>query len=405
MSEELSQSGAGLQSQRHDAAEQLVARAENLLWRHTRPADAAGTYAQALQLEPDLVSAHLGMAEANLALGGFTIARNAATYVMQLVPGSSDAQIAQAIILVIDHNYQGALDQLETVIHANPGRPYPHALRGYCLRSLRRDYDGALADAKAARLASAPDVRSLFPRVDPQPARPAVVAGSDLATPTPRYAPSAQPSAPYRQRTPVQNQMTRMIFYSRQYPIGTYSIIAICVVVFLAQLGTNVDSGVVTSGGILDTSAVLQQGQWYRLLTAMFLHANLLHIAGNMLSLYFIGPYVERIFGLAKFLLIYFVSGVIGNVVFLYAVGPGNGALGASGAIAGIFGALLIFFIINRQRMGPVGNSILGQLLFWLMINVGLNVYAASGLAWQAHLGGILAGALLGAILPSAIRN
>ena len=394
-------------------AAQLVTKGDNLLWRQNRPAEAAGTYAQALQLEPDLVGAHLGMAEANIALGHLAIARDAAAYVQRLTPGTVDGELAQAINLVLDRQYTPALDLLDQITRSDPGRAYAHALKGYVNRALGRDYDGVLAEAKAARLASASDVRALFPRVDPAPAA--------TFAPTPVNEPKrtavAAGTTSWQPPSPVRRATVRVGFVASQYPVATFTMIGLCMAVYLAQVLTssnpsdalfNSTSGPLTVNGWL-SNPLVAEGQWWRLITPMFLHANILHIATNMLSLFFIGPLVERLYGPWRFLAMYFVTGIIGNLTYYFLLGPNflEPAVGASGAIAGIFGALLIFVTINRSRMGPAGASIFNQLIFLLFINVAFNIYGASALsiAWQAHLGGLISGVVLGIVLLPSRRR
>ena len=164
MSDSIETAG-GVPATNADEAAKLVAHGNQLLLRNAKPADAAGNFSQALQLAPELVSAHLGMAEANLALGVEPIARNAAHYVQQIAPGSLDADLAEALLLTMDRKFPEALEQVEKVTRAEPGYAYAHALRGYILRNMGNDYDGHLAEAKASRLASSTDIRTLFPPI------------------------------------------------------------------------------------------------------------------------------------------------------------------------------------------------------------------------------------------------
>ncbi|MBA3826682.1 MAG: hypothetical protein H0X24_22635, partial [Ktedonobacterales bacterium] len=158
------ETGAAPADRQHQA-EALAAKGNDLLLHGRRAAEAAGTFSQALQLAPDLLDAHLGMAEANFALGQFEVTRAAAAYVQRLAPGTTDAAIAETLALCLDGNYPQAQIVLEDVARRDPGRAYLHALRGYVLRCLGNDYDASLAEAKAARLASSADLRSLFPAV------------------------------------------------------------------------------------------------------------------------------------------------------------------------------------------------------------------------------------------------
>jgi membrane associated rhomboid family serine protease len=396
-----------------EQAERLTEQGFNLLMRQGLAAEAAGTFSQALQLAPDLVRAHLGMAEANLALGVYGVARTAANYVMRLSPGTVPAEIAQAISLIIDQKFQPALDLLEQVVRTDPGNAYAHALRGYVLRALHQDYDASLAEAKATRLASSRDIRTIFPPL---------VAQATPVAPTMSGMPSApQPDGTINQgyqtasspadevRAQMRRNAVRIRYLTRGVPVMTYTIIGVCAIVFLIQLytaGGNLNDVVDSSSFSLNGAQInylVQQGQVWRLFTAMFLHVSIWHIFINMLSLYFIGPLIERTYGSVRYLIIYLISGLAGGATLLF-LGPSNAAaVGASGAIAGIFGAIGAFFFINRSRFGPIATSILQQWFFWLALNVVLNL-ADSTLAWQDHLGGFVAGIILGIVLAPSLN-
>lgn len=133
------------------------------------------------------------------------------------------------------------------------------------------------------------------------------------------------------------------------------------------------------------------QGQWYRLITAAFLPppglgAGLLDIAFNMWALTLIGPALERLLGPARYLAVYLVSALGGSVLF-YWIGPENTlALGASGAIFGLFGA---WFVVARRLRADTR-----QIVFLIVLNLVFG-FVVPNIAWQAHLGGIIAGGLL----------
>jgi len=371
-------------------AKALTAKGNDLLLHGRHAAEAAGTFSQALQLAPDLLDAHLGMAEANFALGQFEVTREAAAYVRRLAPGTTDAAIAEALALCLDGNYPQAQIVLEDAARRDPGRAYLHALRGYVLRCLGNDYDASLAEAKASRLASSADLRSLFPQVQ-RYAAPATMAADGAA---PRMEPVRPAAPPMTPGNYVRRRTLQVSFATRGQPIVTYSIMAVCAAVFLLQIG---------NGGVTDalqqTNVDVANGQWWRLFTSMFVHYGYLHIFSNMLSLYFIGPFVERIYGTGRYLLLYFGTGLIASLTF-YAIGPTfNPAGGASGAIAGIFGVLGAFFFANRNQMGPAGSAMIRQWVVLLAINVAINVAYSSSLGWQAHLGGLVSGLILGFLL------
>jgi rhomboid protease GluP len=148
----------------------------------------------------------------------------------------------------------------------------------------------------------------------------------------------------------------------------------------------------------------------YLFLSSMFLHANIIHIGLNMLSLYFVGVISERLFGAGRFTLIYFASGILASIAQFGAdilSGSPDVGLGASGAIFGIFGAFGAFILLRRRALGPAANGIIGQWFFFLILNLvfsfgGFSILG-SGIAGFAHLGGLVAGLILGAVLAPQI--
>ena len=138
-------------------------------------------------------------------------------------------------------------------------------------------------------------------------------------------------------------------------------------------------------------------GQYWRFFTAMFLHAGLLHIAMNSYALYILGPPVEETLGKIKFLVLYFVTGFAGGAVsysFLpvMAVG-GTVAVGASGAIVGVFGAFIAF--AWRRRGSPIARAMLRNAALIILINALLSI-GWSTVDWRAHVGGLLSGFVAG---------
>ena len=137
----------------------------------------------------------------------------------------------------------------------------------------------------------------------------------------------------------------------------------------------------------------------WRMLTALFLHANVLHILFNMYALFIFGPILEHGLGRWRFLALYLLSGLAGSVAVLF-LAPGIAVLGASGAIFGLFSA---FFVIQRH-MG--GNSL--QMLIVIGLNLAIG-FIVPQVAWQAHVGGLVVGALVALVFlrtrPLAKRN
>jgi rhomboid protease GluP len=142
-----------------------------------------------------------------------------------------------------------------------------------------------------------------------------------------------------------------------------------------------------------------QDGQWWRLASALFLHFGAVHLTLNMWALWDSGQLVERMFGPLRFALIYFVSGLAGNLLSLVAHGGQAVSGGASGAIFGVYGALLTFLWHERRTLHPHEF----RWLFWAALGfsaatIGFGLMI-TGIDNAAHIGGLLSGLLGGLIL------
>jgi membrane associated rhomboid family serine protease len=143
----------------------------------------------------------------------------------------------------------------------------------------------------------------------------------------------------------------------------------------------------------------ISDGAYWQLVTSMFAHVEIWHIGFNMLVLYFLGPQLEAVLGRARFLALYLASGLAGSVCVYWFSGQDTSTLGASGAIFGLMGALLVVAV----KVGGNVQSILG----WLAINAVFTI-AVPGVSWQGHLGGFLGGVLITGMLvyaPKARRS
>ncbi|GCE05529.1 rhomboid family intramembrane serine protease [Dictyobacter aurantiacus] len=139
---------------------------------------------------------------------------------------------------------------------------------------------------------------------------------------------------------------------------------------------------------------LILQGQYWRFLTPIFLHANLLHIGLNMLNLVVLGTFLERLVGHLRFLLIYVITGII-SIIASFVFAPDVISVGASGAIFGLVGAYSIFVLIHRRAF-PRGGL---MALLWLVIIIGINLgfgFMMANVDNNAHLGGFISGCLLG---------
>jgi len=190
---------------------------------------------------------------------------------------------------------------------------------------------------------------------------------------------------------PVVQAQRRM---SAAYAPVTKALIAINVVIYLigaVQGGGISDPGssIYRNGSLYERSVLygpfVAHGDWWRLITSAFLHENLLHIAFNMLALWWIGGPVEQYLGRTRYLGLYFVSGLAGSAGALLQA-PLTPTLGASGAIFGILGAMLI---LEWQATGRFG----GQALTLILINLLLS-FTISNISWGGHVGGLVGGIL-----------
>ena len=134
-------------------------------------------------------------------------------------------------------------------------------------------------------------------------------------------------------------------------------------------------------------------GQWWLLITAGFLHGSIIHLLFNVYILWVLGSQLENIVGKAKFMIIYFGS-LLGGSLASYLFSPfGSYSIGASGAIFGLMGAMLV---VGRKR-----NLDISQITTLVVINVVIG-FVLSGIDWRAHLGGLAAGALITWVLINA---
>jgi len=171
----------------------------------------------------------------------------------------------------------------------------------------------------------------------------------------------------------------------------TKTLIGINVLVYLAEIGSG--SGATGAGGgssVVDRFALdgpdVANGGWWRLITAGFLHANLLHIGLNMLILWLVGSPLEEMLGRGRYVLLYFVSLLAGSAGALLQA-PLVTTVGASGAIFGLFGALLVLeYFATGQIVG-------GQAFGLIVINL-IFSFAFSNISWGGHIGGLVGGIL-----------
>jgi len=182
----------------------------------------------------------------------------------------------------------------------------------------------------------------------------------------------------------------------------TKILIGLCVAAYLVQMsvGNSFTNhfellGKASTTGLPPYDGVAE-GQWYRLVTAMFLHAGPVHILFNMVSLWWIGGPLEAALGRARYTALYFVSGLAGSALTYLLAAPNQPSLGASGAIFGLFGATAVLLRRLNYDMRPVIALLVINLIF---------TFGWSNIAWQAHIGGLVAGVITGYAMVHAPRE
>ena len=169
-------------------------------------------------------------------------------------------------------------------------------------------------------------------------------------------------------------------------PIMTYILIAINIFIFLIGILFNLQDHLINLFANYGP-AVTEGKQYYRLLTSMFLHANIFHIGFNMYALYLLGSQAEGFFGKTKFLIIYLLSGLTGSMLSIL-LNQEAVSVGASGAIFGILGALLYFGFSYRVYLG---NTLIKEIVPVILINLAFG-FTMTGVDNYAHIGGLIGG-------------
>ncbi|MFP7171031.1 rhomboid family intramembrane serine protease [Terribacillus sp. 7520-G] len=187
----------------------------------------------------------------------------------------------------------------------------------------------------------------------------------------------------------IQQQQAEQAVFHRKKPLLVYAFIGICLLMFLMEtlLGGSTNSAVLIELGAKYNPLILSENEWWRIASSMFLHIGALHLLTNMLSLYYLGTLTEQVFGHRRFFLIYLLGGVIGGLAsFAFS---DNLSAGASGAIFGLFGALLYFGVVYPKLFWrTIGNG----LIVILLINLVISFSASHVIDVFAHLGGLVGG-------------
>jgi len=170
-------------------------------------------------------------------------------------------------------------------------------------------------------------------------------------------------------------------------PIAAWLLIVANLVLFVVRV---INPDIIFNLGLLP--AIFWDRPW-TLLTSIFIHANIWHIFANMITLYFLGSYLNRLLGTTKFLIVYFAGGILGGIVYLLLGESLSIAIGASGAIFALGGALAVM----RPKLRVIVFPIPAPLPLWIAI-IGIFVVFSflPNVAWQAHAGGMVLGLVAG---------
>jgi rhomboid protease GluP len=191
-----------------------------------------------------------------------------------------------------------------------------------------------------------------------------------------------QPTPPTRPQVTVRLPVSR--------PVVTYSLLIFTIIVYILQEA----SGFITGQdlpALLGTKVNqwIIEGEYWRLITPMFLHGSLMHIAFNMYALYIFGPGLERHFGRVRFIVLYFLAGFTGNIFsFIFSDYP---SLGSSTAIFGLIGAQAVFLYRNKELFAGRGQRALSQIVMIAVINLFIGL--SPGIDNWGHIGGLIGGA------------
>lgn len=186
--------------------------------------------------------------------------------------------------------------------------------------------------------------------------------------------------------TEKKNKLYEKTFKKKRIVV-TYALIIINIIIYFLQM-----SGIINSDMFAMNSDTFTSGNWWVIITSAFLHANILHLACNMYSLYIIGTQLETVMGKIKFLVVYFSSAIIGALLSGVVNGSSVTSVGASGAIFGLMGALLYFGYHYRLYLG---NVIISQLVPVILLNLFIGFTNPLIDNW-AHIGGLVGGLFAG---------
>jgi membrane associated rhomboid family serine protease len=188
-------------------------------------------------------------------------------------------------------------------------------------------------------------------------------------------------------------------FWARRAVIA-YSLFALNIIIFILMelAGGSTNEATMLAFGV-KSNFEIDRGEIWRFVTPVFLHIGLLHLAFNSYAIWIVGPQVEKLYGASRFLFLYVLTGIAG-VAASYWYHPFDASAGASGAVFGLFGVLLVFSFKYRKSIPTFFSQALGK---GILLTIGINLvigYMIPQVDNSAHLGGLIAGGVLAAIIP-----
>lgn len=199
----------------------------------------------------------------------------------------------------------------------------------------------------------------------------------------------------------IEESEKRNKMFKEKKPTITYLIILINLIVFglmyvFGNGSENIDT-LIKFGA--NYAPLTKSGEYYRLITSAFLHIGVIHLLCNLYALYVIGPQIEQFFGRIKYILIYLFSAIMGSLFTLVLSGDSTVSAGASGAIFGLFGAILYFGYTYR---GYIGNAIISQIVPVVLLNLFIGL-TSTNIGNAAHIGGLVGGYVMSLSLGADI--
>jgi rhomboid protease GluP len=188
-------------------------------------------------------------------------------------------------------------------------------------------------------------------------------------------------------------------FWTRRATV-TYVLFGLNILIFalMTLSGGSTNESTLMAFGV-KSNLHIDNGEIWRMVTPVFIHIGLLHIFFNSYAIWIVGPQVEKLYGGARFTIIYIVTGIAG-VAGSYWYHPESISAGASGALFGLFGALLVFGFRYRSSIPPMFQKAVGKGVFPVIaINLVIG-YVIPGIDNSAHVAGLISGALLAAVIP-----